>query len=101
MAAGAVPTMPEVRGPLVQLRASGPDDASDFVILVGGQVVHHDDAAWLQGREHQQLPVPVQHQGSLLLLRLDRDEPHRRPRAQGARAVSHCAGKSFTSRQCR
>src|SRR6516165_4746402 len=29
---------------------------------------------------HQQLPGPVQHQGGLLLLGLDRDEPHRRPR---------------------
>jgi hypothetical protein len=29
---------------------------------------------------HQQLPGPMQHQGRLLLLRLDRDEPHRWPR---------------------
>jgi hypothetical protein len=39
---------------------------------------------------HQQLPGPMQHQGSLLLLRLDRDEPHRWPRDARIFRSRHC-----------
>src|SRR5262245_41274378 len=44
-----------------------------------GQVPSHGIAQH-RALTHQHLTGPVQHQGSLLRLRLERDEPHRRPR---------------------
>lgn len=46
-----------VRREIAQLRASGLDDLSDIVVLLGGQIVHHHDVAWLQGRYQTSLQV--------------------------------------------
>lgn len=46
-----------VRRQIAQLRASGLDDLSNIVVLVGGQIVHHHDVAWLQGRDQASLQV--------------------------------------------
>ena len=36
---------------IAQLRAGGLNDGSDFVVLAGRQIIHHDDVAWLQSRD--------------------------------------------------
>src|SRR5450756_3224579 len=37
--------------------ACGFDDASDVVVLVGGQIIHHNDVARLQGRDKASIEI--------------------------------------------
>src|SRR4030095_2527710 len=75
--AGGNPAIPVIRDDPEQLRRSitalGRHNTELGQVSAQGIAQHRTLA-------HQQLPGPVQHQGGLLLLRLDRDEPHRRPR---------------------
>ena len=45
---------------VAQLRAGGFDDAPDFVVLVGRQIVHHDNVAGLQGRDQASLQIDAE-----------------------------------------
>jgi len=75
--AGETPAIRTIRDDPEQLSRSitalGRHDAEFGQVSAQGIAQH-------RALTHQQLPGPVQHQDSLLLLRLDRDEPHRRPR---------------------
>jgi hypothetical protein len=56
---------------VAQLCAGGLDDRSDFVVLMSGQIIHHHDVPWLQGRDEASLQIDAE---NLAVHRLVDDE---------------------------
>ena len=46
-----------VRRQVAQLRPGGLDYPADFVILVGGQIIHHHDVTWFESGDQASLQI--------------------------------------------